>query len=82
MSSTGLPLVLGKPCNWIMTLVQVGVCRRYALEAIISVIIYLLLVVKFIFRAITAMVLESAITTRLEGRLICTCGIINGKMYS
>ena len=33
----------------------------------------------FIFRAITAMVLESAITTRLEGRLICMCGIINGK---
>ena len=30
----------------------------------------------------TAMVLESAITTRLGGRLICTCGIINGKMYS
>jgi hypothetical protein len=35
-------------------------------------------IIKFIFRAITAMVLESAITTRL----ICTCGIINGKMYS
>jgi hypothetical protein len=39
-------------------------------------------VIMFIFRAITAMVLESAIITRLGGKLICMCGIINGKMYS
>lgn len=39
-------------------------------------------IIMFMFHAITAMVLESAITTRLGGRLICTCGIINGKMYS
>ena len=39
-------------------------------------------IIMFVFHAITAMVLESAITTRLGGRLICTCGIINGKMYS
>ena len=36
----------------------------------------------FMFHAITAMVLESAISTSLGGRLKCTCGIINGKMYS
>jgi hypothetical protein len=36
----------------------------------------------FIFRAINAMVVESIITTRLGGKLIGTCGIINGKMYS
>ena len=34
------------------------------------------------FHAITAMVLESTITTRLGGKLMCTCGILNGKMYS
>ena len=39
-------------------------------------------IIMFMFHAITAMVLESAITMRLGGRLICTCGIINGKMYS
>ena len=39
-------------------------------------------VIMFIFRAITAMVLESTITTRLGGKLICTCGIINGKIDS
>ena len=39
-------------------------------------------IIMFMFHAITAMVLESAIITRLGGRLICTCGIINGKMYS
>jgi len=60
----------------------VGVCRRYALEAIINVIIISLFIIMFMFHAITAMVLESAINTRLGGRLICTCGIINGKMYS
>jgi hypothetical protein len=36
----------------------------------------------FIFCAITAKVLEFAITTRLGGKLICMCGIINGKKYS
>jgi len=41
-----------------------------------------MIIIMFMFHAITAMVLESAITTRLEERLICTCGIINGKMYS
>jgi len=41
-----------------------------------------LFIIRFMFHAITAMVLESTITTRLGGRLICTCGIINGKMYS
>ena len=39
-------------------------------------------IIMFMFHAITAMVLESALTTRLGGRLIFTCGIINGKMYS
>ena len=38
--------------------------------------------IMFMFHAITAMVLESAITTRLGARLICTCGIINDKKYS
>ena len=37
-------------------------------------------IIMFMFHAITAMVLESAITTRLGGRLICTCGIINDKL--
>ena len=57
-------------------------CRRYALEAIINDIIYLRVHIMFMFHAITAMILESAISTRLRGRLICTCGIINGKKYS
>ena len=39
-------------------------------------------IIMFMFRAITAMILESAISTRLGGGLICTCGIINGKKYS
>jgi hypothetical protein len=34
------------------------------------------------FYAITAMFLESTITTRLGGKLMCTCGIINGKICS
>ena len=38
--------------------------------------------IMFMFHAITAMILESVISTRLGGRLICTCGIINGKKYS
>ena len=33
----------------------------------------------FMIHAITAMILESAISTRPGGKLICTCGIINGK---
>jgi hypothetical protein len=36
----------------------------------------------FMFHAITAMILESAISTRLGGKLMCTCGIINSKIYS
>jgi hypothetical protein len=39
-------------------------------------------IIMFMFHAKTAMVLESTITTRLGGRLICMGGIINGKMYS
>ena len=39
-------------------------------------------IIMFMFHAITAMILESAISTRLGGRLICMCGIINGKKYS
>jgi len=39
-------------------------------------------IIMFMFHAITAMILESAISTRLGGRLICTCGIINDKKYS
>jgi hypothetical protein len=57
-------------------------CRRYALEAIIKLLFISMFIIMFMFHAITAMVLESTITTRLGGRLICTCGIINDKMYS
>ena len=39
-------------------------------------------IIMFMFHAITSMILESAISTRLEGRLICMCGIINDKLYS
>ena len=39
-------------------------------------------IIMFMFHAITAMILESTISTRLGGRLKCTCGIINGKKYS
>ena len=38
-------------------------------------------IIMFMFHAITA-ILESAISTWLGGRLICKCGIINGKKYS
>ena len=41
-----------------------------------------LFIIMFMFHAITAMILESANKTRLGGKLMCTCGIINGKMYS
>ena len=41
-------------------------CRRYALEAIINDIIYLRVHIMFMFHAITAMVLESAITRGSE----------------
>ena len=36
-------------------------------------------IIMFMFHAITAMILESAISTRLGGRLIYTCGIIKGR---
>ena len=36
----------------------------------------------FMFYAITAMVLESAITTSLRGKLMCMCGKMNGKIDS
>ena len=45
---------------------QVGVCRRYALEAIINDIIYLRVHIMFMFKAIIAMILESAISTGSE----------------
>ena len=35
----------------------------------------------FMIHAITAMILESTISTRLGGKLMCTCGTINGKIF-
>jgi hypothetical protein len=63
--------------------VEVGDCWTYALEAILKCYyLFPSLKLMFMFYAITAMVLESTITTRLRGKLMCMCRIINGKIDS
>ena len=56
--------------------------RRYALEAIINDIIYLRVHNYVYVPCYNCYGSRVCNNTRLGGRLICTCGIINGKKYS
>ena len=61
---------------------KVGVCRRYALEAIINAITYLHVQNYVYVPCYNCYASRVCNNMRLGGRLICTCGIINGKKYS
>ena len=58
------------------------ICRRYALEAIINDIIYFRVQNYDYVPCYNCYGSRVCNNTRLGGRLICTCGIINGKKYS